>query len=151
MLEPEVAARTRSERLTQQALGELEPIRAAVGFGQPDRRDGPAPRVAENVRQLPVSLELADGLFVPAEQTGGVAEIAVEPAALACVLGRSELVSSTFDSALDRRRIAGDLAKPLVPDREGLQVGELARRRGRPCSRRRGSSRAAAAAGPIGR
>ena len=150
MLEREVAALTRLERLAQQSLGELEPIGAAVGFGQPDRRDGPAPWVAEVVRLLPASLELADGLIVAAEQSGGVAEIAVEPAALARVLGRSELVSSELDRLLDRRRIAGDLAKPFVPDGQGLQVGK-ARGRGRPGSRRRTSSPVVAAAAPTGR
>ena len=150
MLEREVAALTRSERLAQQALGELEPISAAVGFGQPDRRNGRAPRVPELVRELAASLELADGLVVPAEQTGGVAEIAVEPAALARILGRSELRSSSFDGLLDSRRIVGDLAKPFVPVGEGVQVGKQPRLRGRPGSRRRTSFPAVAAAAPTG-
>ena len=150
MLEREVAALTGSERLAQQALGELEPISAAVCLGQPDRRNGRAPRVPELVRQLLASLELADGLVVSAEQTGGVAEIAVEAAAFARILGRSELLSSSLNSLLDSRRIAGDLAKPFVPDGEGVQVGEQPRPRGRPCSPRRRSFPAVAAAAPTG-
>ena len=151
MLEREVAALTRLERLAQQSLGELEPIGAAMGFGQPDRRDGPASWIADVVRLLPASLELADGLIVAAEQSGGVAEIAVEPAALARVLGRSELVSSELDASLDRRRIAGDLAKPFVPDGQRRPGREQARGRGRPGSRRRTSSPVVAAAAPTGR